>query len=394
MEDFFTLRGLMPHGHCFLWKPWLVWIHVISDAVILLSYYSIPLTLLFLVRKKKGVEFSKMYLVFGLFIFACGTTHGLEIYTMWVPAYGVEAVAKMLTALVSLAAAVVLVPAVNQVLLRPTRAELEAAYREIEETNSLLVAAEKKLLDVNSALEVRVQERTAEIESQKKELERSNTELAQFAHVASHDLQEPLRAVSNYSDLLSRRFSDELGEKGQRYLERIVRAVGRMRALLEALLEFSLVDSELSRTEVDLGKLVLDVLEDLGDRSAEFASLEIGELPVVSGNYTQLGRLFQNLLSNALKYRSERPLEVSISADETDTEWCVTVRDNGLGFDQEFAEKVFVIFQRLHPVDEFPGTGIGLPICRRIVEAHGGHMWAKGEKDKGATFSFTLMKGV
>ncbi len=382
----------MPHGHCFLWKPWLLWMHVISDVLICLSYYSIPLTLLYLVRSKKGVEFSGFFLIFSLFIFACGTTHALEIYTMWVPAYAVQGVVKILTAFVSLGAAIALVPAVRQVLQRPTRRDLENAYREIELANERLVEARNELHEANSLLESRVQQRTAELETQTKELERSNQELAQFAHVASHDLQEPLRAVGTYCDLLTRRCQQDLSEKGQGYLDRINQSVDRMRSMLEDLLKYSLVGARLNVSDIDLNQLVMEVVDNLGERRQDVASLDVKDLPRVRGDYSQLFRVFQNLLTNALKYKSERPLEVTISAEETGTEWHLKVKDNGLGFKQEFADKMFVIFQRLHTADKFAGSGIGLPICRRIVEAHGGSIWAEGALGQGATIHFTLKK--
>ena len=162
--------------------------------------------------------------------------------------------------------------------------------------------------------------------------------------------------------------------------------------MLEDLLKYSLVGARLNVSDIDLNQLVMEVVDNLGERRQDVASLDVKDLPRVRGDYSQLFRVFQNLLTNALKYKSERPLEVTISAEETGTEWHLKVKDNGLGFKQEFADKMFVIFQRLHTADKFAGSGIGLPICRRIVEAHGGSIWAEGALGQGATIHFTLKK--
>ncbi len=223
-------------------------------------------------------------------------------------------------------------------------------------------------------------------------LERSNAELEQFAYVASHDLQEPLRVVSSYVQLLAERYAGQLDARADRYINYSVAAVERMYTLINDLLAYSRVGMRgLPLTPTKTHEVVAQVLEGLAVTIRETAAeITWDPLPPVQADTTQLGQLFQNLLGNALKYRSERPPRIHIGVERQEERWQFAVRDNGIGIDPQYVERIFLVFQRLHTQDEYPGTGIGLAICQKIVERHGGQFAVESQVGQGATFSFTL----
>ncbi|MFT7836131.1 ATP-binding protein [Saccharothrix sp. BKS2] len=225
-----------------------------------------------------------------------------------------------------------------------------------------------------------------------KDLQRSNSELEQFAYVASHDLQEPLRKVASFCQLLERRYSGQLDDRGEQYLRFAVDGAKRMQVLINDLLAFSRVGRiTREQTLVDCDVLVEQVMDSYSEVIERTgATVEAGELPTVLGEESLLGGVFGNLVSNALKFRGEEPPHVSITAERTGDLWTFTVKDNGIGIDTEYAERIFVIFQRLHHKDDYPGTGIGLAMCRKIIEYHGGTIWLDTTEDTGTTFRFTL----
>jgi PAS domain S-box-containing protein len=224
------------------------------------------------------------------------------------------------------------------------------------------------------------------------ELARSNAELQQFAYVASHDLQEPLRMVASYTQLLARRYRGRLDTDADEFIGFAVDGVTRMQALINDLLAYSRVGTRSREMgDVETSRVVSDTLANLRtelDRHA--ARVHLGRLPRVRGDAGQLGQLFQNLVANALKFRGDAAPEIRVDAERRDGDWVFTVRDNGIGIAPEFHDRVFIIFQRLHTRDEYPGNGIGLAICKKIVERHGGRIWIESRPGEGAAFSFTL----
>jgi signal transduction histidine kinase len=232
-----------------------------------------------------------------------------------------------------------------------------------------------------------------QLSDQAADLQRSNAELEQFAYVASHDLQEPLRKVASFCQLLQRRYAGQLDERADRYIEFAVDGANRMQTLISDLLQFSRVGRvHDSYREIDL-ELVFTETTDSLSIAIEESGAEITQetLPVVSGDQTQFGMLMQNLISNALKFRSpDRPPRIHLSAERDDGQWRFAITDNGIGIDPAYADRVFVIFQRLHNREDYPGNGIGLAMCKKIVEFHGGTIAVDPGQDIGTRIVFTL----
>ena len=236
----------------------------------------------------------------------------------------------------------------------------------------------------------------ARLEQHARELARSNAALEEFAHVASHDLQEPLRTVTSYVELLGRRYKGQLDQDADDFIAFAVEGADRMRVLIEDLLEYSRVGSRGRPFEpVSMREVLEEALAGLEVRLEESAArVEVdGELPTVMADAGQLRQLFQNLLTNGIKFCGERPPEIHISAERLGEDWRIAVRDSGIGIEPRFAERIFVIFQRLHGRERYPGTGIGLAVCKRIVERHGGRIWVESSSGEGSTFFFTWPRG-
>ena len=230
------------------------------------------------------------------------------------------------------------------------------------------------------------------LEESVSELGRSNADLQQFAYVASHDLQEPLRMVSSYTQLIARRYKGKLDADAEEFIAFAVDGANRMQRLILDLLAYSRVNTAGRQFEPTAMETVLKAaLNNLTDAVKESQAIITHDpLPAVMGDDKQLAQLFQNLLSNAVKFGGAQPPRIHISAKQTDGEWLFSVRDHGIGLDPQYADRIFVIFQRLHTREEYPGTGIGLAICKKIVERHGGRIWVESELGKGATFYFTM----
>jgi PAS domain S-box-containing protein len=245
---------------------------------------------------------------------------------------------------------------------------------------------EEEIQRLNTNLEARVLERT-------EELMRSNEELQQFAYIASHDLQEPLRNVSIYAQLLAKRYTEQLEGDGDQFINFIVDGAQRMEQMVHGLLDFSRVDGRgtdfFVRTSSE--DALCDAIRNLRSLIAEdHALITHGALPSVLGDPVQLIRLFQNLLVNSIRYRGDDPPRIHIIAQAKGAEWLFTVRDNGIGIEPQYAEKVFGIFKALNPRDKYPGSGMGLAICRKIVSRHEGRIWIEPTEGQGTTVCFTL----
>jgi signal transduction histidine kinase len=223
------------------------------------------------------------------------------------------------------------------------------------------------------------------------ELARSNTDLEQFAYVASHDLQEPLRMVVAYTQLLSERYRGKLDENADKFLGYASEGAMRMQVLIKDLLAFSRVGRNGASGAVDCNAVVDEVLQTLASAIQESGAVVTrAELPAVWADRTQVAQIFQNLIGNALKFRGKEPPVISVQVEKADQQWLFDVTDNGIGIAPESAENVFVIFQRLHTRTDYPGNGIGLAICKKIVERYGGRIWIEPRAGSGTSFKFTL----
>lgn len=247
----------------------------------------------------------------------------------------------------------------------------------------------QQLHDSHNLLERRVEERTRELQERTQELERSNAELEKFAYVASHDLQEPLRTITSFSELIDRRYSEVLDDRGRQYLRLVSGGAQRMKVLIDDLLVFSRLNAVREpHAAVALDGPLNEALQRLHAALEQGrATVTHGLLPTIVGNPSELTQLFQNLIGNAVKFRREGVApEIHVSAVNEGKVWHITVQDNGIGFEPEYAERVFQIFQRLHVRDEYEGNGMGLAIVKKIVEHHRGRIWVESTPGSGSTF--------
>jgi PAS domain S-box-containing protein len=572
MTDF--LRNLfdasfMPHGHCYQWQTDVLWLHAFSDGLIALAYFSIPFLIMSFVARRRDLEFGWMFVMFSAFIWLCGLTHMLSVYTIWNGTYRLTGSVKLLTGVVSIVTAGALVPLVPKALALPSPRQLRDVNRrlshevearakaqdelrllnadlerrvmerntELQASNELLKAEieerirtenalresearfrqlansmpqlvwsadpdgtvnyyneryrelqgiepaeeghwlwhpvlhpddeartsnawrtavargepyqvehrartrdgeyrwhlsrgvpvrdaagnvvqwygsatdiheqkevehklrqrESQLEELSATLEQRVAERTEELSRANALLETRNHELQEFASVASHDLKEPLRKISTFAGMLIDEQGDTLPPDARMYLDRMQYAAARMMSLINDLLTLSRVSTQLTPLEsVDLAELVDNVWADLPVDPDWKLETELDDLPKIVGDAVRLRQLLQNLLSNAIKYRSpERALRVGVTgrlADGASQRPTVelTFRDNGIGFDPRHAQRIFGAFQRLHGRNEYDGTGMGLAICRRIVDRHGGSINAESKVGEGSVFTVIL----
>ncbi|HSI13433.1 MAG TPA: ATP-binding protein [Chthoniobacter sp.] len=510
-------------------------LHVLSDGFIALAYFSIPLTLGWFVRRRRDIDFGWMFILFGVFILACGMTHVMEVWNIWHSTYWLSGVVKAITAVASVPTAFLLTKLMPQALLVPSPKQLQVVNRTLEEEVETRRAAEEKLRELNAELESRVARRTADLETanaelrrlleeqrraeeslaqlaiivqssgdaiiSKKldgtisswnpgaertfgytaqeaigqpmimifpkdkmgeetqildrvrhgevighfetervrkdgarldvslsvspirdtagnvvaastiarditeskqvevqmrrmmtELERSNQELGQFAYVASHDLKEPLRAVTSCVQLLRKGYSEKLDGRGLEFINHAVDGAKRMQQLIDGLLSYSRVEQQETELQpVDFAAPVQQACENLETAIAEGrVQVHVASLPALKCHGAQMVQLFQNLIGNAVKFRRAEAPEIWISAERKEDDWLFLVRDNGVGFEPEFSERIFGLFQRLHTRRKYSGTGIGLAICKKIVERHQGRIWAESKPDHGTTFFFTL----
>jgi PAS domain S-box-containing protein len=561
--------SFMPHGHCYQWRPEVLWLHAVSDGLIAIAYFVIPLLLVAFVAKRKDVEFGWMFMMFSAFIWLCGATHVMNIWTIWNGTYMISGSVKAVTGVVSIATAAALVPLVPRALalpsprqlreinsqlsdqvearrsaeeqLRDLNAELELRVAErsaeLQETNRLLreeiaerirtedalrasearfrqladsmpqlvwsadpdgrvnyynerrreldgissrsendwqwapvvhpddldatetawqeaVASgrpyeiehrartvsgqyrwhlsrgvpvlgddgeisqwygsatdiheqkevqrklrerEAELRDLSRSLEHRVEDRTEELSRANQMLESRNQELQEFAYVASHDLKEPLRKIRTFAGLLEEEHGNSLPEEARMYVDRMQNAAERMMSLINDLLSLSRVSTQLTPFElVHIDELAHEAWTDLPVQPDWQLDVRLADIPPIEADEVRMRQLVHNLISNAIKYRSEdRPLRLRITASrqhEGTPHEAVTFTflDNGIGFDPRYAERIFGAFQRLHGRDQYEGTGMGLAICRRIVDRHNGTITADSRPGEGAVFTVTL----
>ncbi len=518
-HNLFSGAGFIPRAQCGAWTPGLIRLHNLSDFFIWTAYLAIPLVLgFFAYDRRRDLPFRQLFWLFGLFIFACGTTHLMDIVLFYDPLYRLSGLIKLVTAAASWGTVAALFHVAPSILKMRSpsdfereieqRREIEAAlHHEIEQHRRTEVALQaevvrrqrleaewERIFDLSpdklyvsgydgffkrinpmwenslgysrqellgrpildfihpddqekTQAEVTHRRETGSAESfesrfrckdgsykwlawrtkvvpeeevvygaarditdRKKaehvlhatmlQLEYSNRELQDFASIASHDLQEPLRAIQAFSERLQTKHADSLSEEGHDYLNRMHNAASRMRALIQDLLAYSRVTTRVQPfKEISLTDTIQGVFADLVVRLEETKGrVEVAELPVIEADPMQIRQLFQNLIANGLKFHrdDEAPVikiyaQPALEEAEDGETWVhIVVEDNGIGFDPKFAERIFAPFERLHNKSKYSGTGIGLAICRKIAERHGGRIWVTSVPGEGSQFVIAL----
>jgi len=369
----------IPHGFCLRWDPGVLWLQVVSDALIALAYFAIPIALIGFVRKRKDLAFHWMFVAFGIFILACGATHVINIMTVWIPVYRLDALVKAIAAAASLITCVMLVRLAPLALRLPSPNDLRAEI-------TLRSDAEHLLLE----LEDRVQERTAR-------LERYAQAMEHVAFISSHDLREPLHTVHTFTELLARRCKPKLDDEDEKLMTFIVGGARRMQMLIDDLLEYTRVVKSTNAENLGVPTSLEEaahgammILENsIHDTGAEI-SIQPG-LPFVNAQIAPLRQVFQNLLSNAIKYRRPgSPIKIDIRASVRGSLCMVTVQDDGIGLDMRYSASIFEPFKRLHGPD-VPGSGVGLALCKSVVQSFGGSIWVESAgPGQGSQFHFSL----
>ena len=368
LTQLFLSNDFLPHGYCYFWNRGLLWLHLVSDTLIALAYFSIPITLVYFVRKRRDLPFHWIFLCFGVFIIACGATHLMEVWTLWHANYWLSGIVKAVTALASVPTAVLLVRLIPKALSLPNPEDLR-------QMNDSLVM------------------RTAELARSNAELEAANMELEAFSYSVSHDLRAPLRSIDGFSLALVEDYAEKLDARGTDYLNRVRAATQCMGALIDDLLNLSRVTrSNLARQRVDLSAMAESVAEGLQrshvHRAVEFV---IEDGMTAEGDPRLLRLVLENLIGNSWKFTSKHPRSrIEFGRQVSNGSSTYFVRDDGAGFDPATAGRLFGAFQRLHSTREFPGTGIGLATVQRVIHRHGGRVWAEGAVEKGAVVYFTL----
>ncbi len=353
-----------PRWYCGRWTDFHGWLYIASDLTIWLAYMAIPLILIRFVLLKKGVPLSGVFLLFGAFILFCGLTHVVDALMFWWPAYRLNALIRFLTGLISVATVIALIRYFNEAIGLKTSREYD---RELSFRQQAV-----------------------------QELTRSNEELQQFAYVASHDLQSPLKTITNYLSLLEGRYGDQLDDNAKKLIGTSTAAAGRMRTLINDLLDFSRIGTNVEFKTIDLNELVAEILdEQQSDIQATNATVDAEPLPAVTAHRTDLKQVFQNLITNGLKYRRAGvPPQLTIRAVDEGNHYRFSVADNGIGVEPHHYDRVFQIFQRLHGRNEYPGTGIGLATCKKVIDIYGGQIWLNSTVGVGSTFYFTIPKKI
>lgn len=367
-RNLFDSSDWPPRWHCGKWTEFHGWLYIISDLMVWGAYFAIPLIIVRYISRKTNIKFSRIYFLFAAFILACGATHFLDAVAFWYPAYRLSALVRFFTGVISWFTVYYLIKSLPALFAMRSAKEVEI---ELEET---------KLREYKKGM-VRTME-----------LERKNKELEQFAYVASHDLQEPLRTTSSFIEIFKEKYMGKMDEETDDILNYISQSNDRMKVLIKDLLDYSRIGRKPVIEDVNCNDVLEDVLADLSVNINETNTTIFREkLPEVKGYPTELKQLFQNLVSNSIKFRKPGiDPQIQISAVRNNGHWEFAISDNGIGMEETDTERIFVIFQRLHTRTEYEGSGIGLSFCKKIVELHGGNIWVKSKLGEGSTFYFTI----
>lgn len=376
--SFFSTDNFMPHGHCYLWEPALLWLHVVSDTLIALAYCSIPFTLLFFVKKRKDLQFHWMFVCFAVFILACGASHMMEIWTVWTPDYWLAGAIKAITALASIPTAYLLVKLIPFALALPSPSAMSASNEQLRQEITDRMRIENSLHHKNI------------------ELAALNEELRAFSYSVSHDLRAPLRSMDGFSLVILEDYGNLLPLDGQDALQRIRLASQHMGCLIDDLLRLSQVTrAEMRIEQVNLTAMCPRIAAAIdATHLPRLVQWDIQQGMQIDADKPLIQIAMQNLIENAWKFTGETATpRIAIGSKDADGKTVYFVADNGAGFDMAHAQNLFGAFERLHSAADFQGTGIGLALVERIINRHDGKIWGEAAIGQGATFFF-YMKGT
>jgi len=352
--------GLWPaRWHCGYWSQFHGWLYISSDLMIWLAYFMMPVIIFnYFSKRKHVIKYPGVYLLFAAFIFLCGTTHFLDASMFWVPMYRLNALIRFITAVVSLLTVYYLIKILPEAFKQKTSIELEGEIQRRE-------FAELKLAEANKNLEA-------------------------FASIASHDLQEPLRKIKTFSSLLYETNSETFSPESIEIAHKIMHSTDRMQTLIKDVLSLSTISDEIEFKPVQIGDVISNVREDLEIKIQERqVVITCDEIPMVRGNKSYLTQLFLNLINNAIKFNKQNPV-IAITGEKIGSRVFIKVSDNGIGIEESDLDKIFDAFSRLNAKSEFDGSGIGLTICRKIVNIHKGEIRATSKPGQGSAFIFDL----
>tara|TARA_R110001592_G_scaffold63585_11_gene194937 strand:+ start:29112 stop:30344 length:1233 start_codon:yes stop_codon:yes gene_type:complete len=407
MSDFMNfLLGpeMPPHGHCYLWNDDLVFLHVASDTLITISYFTIPIALVYLVRKRDDLKFNFMFVMFAVFIFACGTTHLINIFNVWYGAYWLSGIVKLITAIASVGTAIAVWPLIPKALAIPSNQKLldlnQQLRDEVADNVKQRAEVERLSRDLRQLVDERTQELAetrvikAQLEQNQVSLESSNAALEQYAMLTARDIKEPLRSITVFGELLSERLTDRLAEDEAKWLAMMVASAKRTASMIDDLHEYSILqthgDAEASSLD--------DALEQaLSANAAELKKYNVlvqrEALDTVRIPKALLAKLVSNILHNAIKFSRDQDapaIKIGRLADAGSGEAGFYIRDNGIGIARQYSSRIFGVFERLHTELEYEGNGIGLAICKRIVDEYEGRIMLVSEEGSGAEFRVYL----
>ncbi len=361
--DFF--KGLFatdkwpPRWNCGNWSSFHGWLYILSDLTIWVAYFLIPIIILnYLGKKKNGVKFQKVYLLFAAFILFCGMTHFLDAVMFWIPMYRLNALVRFVTGVVSMLTVYYLFKILPQAFREKSNLELE---REVARR----IKAEESLAEANASL-------------------------TSFAYIASHDLQEPLRKIRAFSSQVHDGYANVLGEHGSGLVEKIRKSAARMQTMTTDILNLSAYTDRINMSMVGITEAARIAITDLESKIAESgARVTVGVIPDVYGNLSYLSHLFLNLISNSIKFNENQPV-IKIWGEAHAGIVSIYVEDNGIGIEESGHQKIFHAFQKMHGKHEYEGAGLGLAICKRIVDIHHGRLSVSSVPGEGSTFIVEL----
>jgi len=351
--SWFSGEQFLPHGHCYMWTPGILWMHVIADILIAMAYFAIPFVLIYVARRRRDLPFGGLLLCGGVFIVCCGLTHLLDVWNVWHTDYWLEGMLKVATAVASVPTAILLWRSLPFIMTVPSQ---------------------RQLRDANESLA------------------RANHELEAFTASVSHDLRSPLTTIAGQAGLLELSMPHG-SEEQRRRLTRIQNSVKQMSELIDALLALSRISRHtLHREIIDVSALAESIIQDLRLRDP-YRQVTVNIQPGMSvhGDRSLINDLFVNVLSNAWKFTSRtEAARIEVGQSQHGSMATLFVRDNGAGFDMTYEHKLFKPFQRLHGAADFEGSGVGLATVARIIDRHGGRIWAEAKVGGGAVFYFTM----